>query len=159
MLKNSELTERDKRRRHQMIIHWPAFLITTFLMFIEVNYTLIMILYTGLLVIELVIFGLFDIKYNYSLKELLQDTLYLFFMNLAVVYLVTPVFLVMLNNLTAANYTFTNTIRLAVSFILFHLFWYNYINLTIKIKNNPLLKWKWEVTGIIASDKKRFAVK
>lgn len=159
LLKYSELSERDKRRRHQMIMHWPAFLITFFLMFSEVNYAVIMTLYTGMMVIELVIFGLLDIKFNYSLIELLKDALFLFFTNLTVVYLVTPLFLFALNYLTAANYIFTNNIRLAVSFIHFYLFWYAFINLTIKIKKNPLLKWKWEVTGIMASDKKRFAVK
>lgn len=159
MLKYSELTESDKRRRHKMIMHWPAFLITLFLMGSEVNYAVIMMMYTGMMVIELVIFGLLDIKYNYSLVELLKDSLYLFVMNLAIAYLVTPNFLFVLNYLTAVEYTFTNTISLAVSFIYFQLFWFAYINLTIKIKKNPLLKWKWEVTGIFSSDKKRFAVK
>ncbi|GAB2479365.1 hypothetical protein GCM10008929_01350 [Alkalibacterium psychrotolerans] len=159
MLKYSELTEEDKRKRHKMIMHWPAFLITIFLMFSEVNYAAIMTMYTGLIVIELVIFGLLDIKFNYSLKELLIDTMYLLLMTLTVVYLVTPLFLYLLNDWTATNYIFTNSIRLAVSFIYYHLFWYSYINLSIKIKKNPLLKWKWEVTRLIASDKKRFAVK
>lgn len=159
MLKYSEMNERDKRKRHKMIMHWPALLITAFLLFVEVNYTAIMTMYMGLMVIELVIFGLMDVKFNYSLGALLIDTIYLFAMNAIVIYLITPFFLFSLNELTIPNYIFTNAIRLSVSFICFHLIWYAYINLTIKIKKNPLLKWKWEVTGIIASEKKKIAIK
>lgn len=159
LLKYSELNERNKRRRHKRIVLWPASVITMFLMINGVNYGAIMTMYTSLMVIELVIFGLMDIKYNYSLGELFKDSFYLFIMNVAIIYLVTPNFLILLNYLTNAEYTFTNTINLVVSFIYFHLFWYSYIILTIKVKKTPLLKWKWELTGILASDKKRFAIK
>lgn len=159
MLKYSELTERDKRRRYKLIVELPVFILGFSLSIFEFNYILILTMVTGIMVIDLIIFGLMDIKYNYSLSEFIKDMVYLFSMNFFVTYLATPSFLYMLNQVTTVTYTFTNVIRLTVSFVLLYLAWYTYVIFSIKLKKNPALKWKWDVTGFIYSEKKRFAVK
>ncbi|MCC5895305.1 MAG: hypothetical protein JJU16_07565 [Alkalibacterium sp.] len=159
MLKYNELEERDRRRRFKMIMELPAFIIGFSLSLFEFNYILIMTMVTGILVIELIIFGLMDVKYNYSLSDFVKDMMFLFTLNFLVTLLATPGFLYTLNQATSATYTFTNVIRLTVSFTLLYASWYVYIIMMIRLKKKPDLKWKWDVTGIIASDKKRFAVK
>lgn len=159
MLKYDELAERIKRRRYKWIMEMPAFIIGFSLSLIDFNYVLIMTMFTGIVVIELIIFGLMDVKYNYALGEFAKDMTYLFSMNFLITLMVTPGFLYILNQATAASYTFTNVIKLTVSFTLLYLVWYSYIMMNIRVKKNPSLKWKWDMTGIIAFDKKRIAVK
>lgn len=159
MLEFNELSEAEKRRRYKMIMELPAFIFGFSLSLVDINYILIMTMFTGIVVIELIIFGLMDVKYNYSLGGFISDMVYLFSMNFFVTVLATPGFLYILNQITEISYTFTNVIRLTVSFVLLYLAWYSYIMITIKMKKNPDLKWKWDVTGIVASDTKTVAVK
>lgn len=159
MLKFSELTERERCRRYKMVMELPTFIIGFSLSLIDFNYILIMTMVTGIVVIELIIFGLMDVKYNYSLGEFAKDMLYLFSMNFFVTMLATPGFLYILNQLTPVLYTFTNVIRLTVSFTLLYLAWYTYVMLMVKMRKKPELKWKWDVTGLMAFHTKRVAVK
>lgn len=159
MLKNGEFAEAVWLRRYKWIMEIPALIIGFTLSLFEFNYIFIMTLVTGLIVIKLIIFGLMDIQYNYALKEFITDMVYLFSVNFFVTVMATPSFLYTLNSATEATYTFTNVIRLTVSFVLLYLAWYMYIILTVKVKKNLYLRWKWDVTRIIASDKKRLSVK
>jgi hypothetical protein len=159
LLKYSELTEKDKRRRYKMLVELPLFLAGIILSAFDFDFRFIMTMVTGIMVIELIIFGLMDIKFNYSLSEFITDMIFLFVMNFFVVLIATPGFLYTLNQATERTYIFTNIIELIVSFTLLHTAWYIYIILSCKVRKNPSLKWKWDVTGAFHSDGSRFAVK
>lgn len=73
LLKYSELTEEDKRRRYKMLVELPIFLAGLILSTFDFDFRYILTMVTGIMVIELIILGLMDIKFNYSLSEFIVD--------------------------------------------------------------------------------------
>jgi len=155
ILKYSESTEQNKKKRYKALFALPSFIVLLLLLSENFNYIFISFVVTAFILIELIIFGLMDTKYYYSISDFMKDGFYLIVSSAVITYYAAPalVYLFTLNmNLTQ---TLLNGLNFFVSMLLLYGVWFVIILTQSRMKKRSE-RWKWYVTGLFSNEKKKW---
>lgn len=153
ILNFSELSEQEKKQRYKVMYTIPSLAILMLLLSADFNYIFMSFIVVAFILIELIIFGLMDSKYDYSLSGFLKDSLYLMLSSFVVTYIAVPlIFSVVTKNMNLSD-TILNGLNFSVSMFLLYGSWFTIVALQSKVKKKTE-RWKWEITRIFYDNKK-----
>lgn len=154
ILKYSEQNEQNKKKRYKALFALPSFIVLLLLLSENFNYIFISFVVTAFILIELIIFGLMDSKYHYSLSDFLKDSAYLSVSIFVITYLVTPVLLSLFTRNMNLSQTLLNGLNVFISMLLLYGSWFSIILAQSRVKKRSE-RWKWDVTGLFNNEKEK----
>ncbi|MER2063442.1 MAG: hypothetical protein ABS873_02215, partial [Alkalibacterium sp.] len=149
-----ETNERIKKKRYKALFALPAFTVLMLLLSENFSYIFISFVVLAFILIQLIIFGLMDTKYHYSIGSFLKDSAYLILSSVLITYLLAP----WLISLFTSNMNLTdfvlNGLNFFVSMLLLYGAWFSIVSMQSR-SGKRLERWKWEVIGLSMRDKKK----
>ena len=149
ILKFNELTENEKKKRYKALFSLPSLAVLFLLLLQNFNYIFISFVVVALILIELIIFGLMDTKYDYTLSAFLKDSLYLIGSSFIVTYSVGPMVLSTITDQMNLSDPVMNALQFFVAMLLLYGTWFSIVRFQSKL-NKRSEEWKWKMTGLFS---------
>lgn len=149
ILKFNELTENEKKKRYKALFSLPSLAVLFLLLLQNFNYIFISFVVVALILIELIIFGLMDTKYDYTLSAFLKDSLYLIGSSFIVTYSVGPMVLSTITDQMNLSDPVMNALQFFVAMLLLYGIWFSIVRFQSKL-NKRSEEWKWKMTGLFS---------
>lgn len=158
ILKYGELTEVGKKNRYKALFVLPSFAVLILLLSKNFSYIFISLVVVAFILIELIIFGLMDTKYHYTLGDFMKDTVFLIISIVIITYFVGPRLLLLLTGRMNLSEAVLNGLQFFVSMLLLYGAWFSIILTQSRIRKRSE-EWKWQVTGLFSNEKSRVNAK
>lgn len=149
ILKFNELTEDRKKTLYKALFLLPSLAVLFLLLVQNFNYIFISFVVVAFILIELIIFGLMDTKYDYSLSAFLKDSLYLIASSFTVTYSVGPMVLSTITDQMNLSDPVMNALQFLVAMLLLYGIWFSIVRFQSKL-NKRSEEWKWKMTGLFS---------
>jgi len=152
MLKFSELTTKDKKRRYKIIAEYSSLPIVLAFLIIGVNHILFGLLLIFLMSVDLFFYGVLNKKEGYTYKNFFFDAALLVAISLGVSLVISPVIVSGVDSVGAYSF-FSSEMSIAnwiVTTLLIYTIWYLIVSVQGKLSDTPA-KWKWKATSLFSS--------
>ncbi|SFC36012.1 hypothetical protein SAMN04488102_105127 [Alkalibacterium subtropicum] len=154
ILKYSESNEQDKNKRYKALFALPSFIVLLLLLSEDFNYIFMSFVVVAFILIELIIFGIMDTIYHYSLSDFLKDGFYLIVSSIIITYLAAPIIMSLITRYMTLSHTILNGLKFFLSLLLLYGTWFSIVTMQSKLRRKSEM-WKWEVIGFFNSGKEK----
>ena len=154
ILKYSELAERDKKKRYKALFALPSFAVLLLLLSENFSYIFITFVVVAFILIELIIFGLMDTQYHYTLGDFSKDGACLIVSSAIITYVFSPALLSLFTRYMNLTDTVLNGLSFFLAMLLLYGSWLGIVSLQSRIRKRSE-EWKWALTSFFSLDKKK----